>query len=193
MESCSRSVTLKCLWSWNWKQLAGEIGKGWFPRGKSGCFHQKEENFTATGYQVRWGPPTPTPGQESPHAWIDTSGAPPPRSQHSPLPSRPFVGSLLAAVQSPGASVLYAWPLIQSSDLTHVLDALVENMDCLECNLLIYMKRELDLWPSSLTSGKPMFSRNKGTTGKVVCSWIFIAALSVVVKKRKNPNFSSVK
>ena len=60
------------------------------------------------------------------------------------------------------------------------------------------MKRELDLRPSNPTPGKPMFSGNKSTTGKVVCSQIFIAALSVVVKKksereRENPDYSSVK
>ena len=196
LESFIWSATLKSeayLGSQNWKELAREVGRKLFPKRKSGCFHQKEENLL-TGYQVRWRHSLPTPGptstappsppcprSESAHVWLDTSGALPSRSQHFPLP--PFVGSLLTAPESPGASILCMWPLKpQSSDLTHILVALVENTDYLECNLLIYMKRELNLWPSNLTAGKPMLSRNKSTPGKIVCSWIFIATLSVLVK-----------
>ena len=197
MESFIWWATLKSeayLGSQNWKELAREVGRELFPKRKSGCFHQKEENLLWQA--TKWGgdipspppaphplprPPRPAPGRESALVWIDTSDALPSRSQHFPLP--PFVGSLLAAPESPGASVLCMWPLKPlSSDLTHILVALVENTDYLECNLLIYMKRELNLWPSNLTAGKPVLSRNKTTPGKIVCSWIFIATLSVMVK-----------
>lgn len=162
MESFIWSATLKSeahLGSQSWKELAGEVGRELFPKRKSGCFHEKEEN--SLWQATKWGgdipsttPPPPPPGWESSHVWIDISGALPSRSQHLPL--LPFVDSLLAAPESLGASVLCMWPLkSQSSDLTHILVALVENTDYLECNLLIYMKREFDLWPGNLTAGKP--------------------------------------
>lgn len=212
MESFIWSATLKSeahLRSQNWKELAREVGRELFPQRKSGASTRRKKIYSdrlpsegdipspppaTPPPPPPPHPPGPAPGQESAHVWMDTSGALPSRSQYFPL--LPFVGSPLAAPESPGASVLCMWPLKpQSSDLTHILVALVENTDYLECNLLIYMKREFDLWPSNLTAGKPMLSRNKSTIGKIVCSWIFIATLSVMVKKRKKKNLdcSSIK
>lgn len=160
------------------------MGKGMIPKGTSGWVEGRKSYYDRLPDEV--GTPSLPPRSEEPSRLDWPLWCPFPKEQMLTFTLLPFVGFLLAATKSPGASVLYMWPLNpQSGDLTHISVALVGNIDYLECNLLIYMKRELDLRPSHPTSGKSMFSRSKSTTGKVVCSRLFIAALSVVVKKRK--------
>lgn len=151
------------LWGWNpssdqprlsQKLISGAGGRN-LQRGRQGivspkkiwCFHQKERKFILIGYQVRGTfPPHPGHASTAPTPSTPPGYAPgqgerscldglplvllPSRSQYFP-PA--FVGSPLAAPESPGASVLCMWPLKpQSSDLTHIPYSLVENTDYLQ-------------------------------------------------------------
>ena len=88
MESFIWSATLKSeahLGSQNWKELVREVGRELFPKRKSGCFHEKEEDSLWQG--TKWGGDIPsTPPPPPPH--------PPPPPPPTPHPTWRWINYL---------------------------------------------------------------------------------------------------
>lgn len=104
MESFIWWATLKSeayLGSQNWKELARDVGRELFPKRKSGCFHQKEENLLWQA--TKWGGDIPSP----PRAASTAPPSPPP-----PQVGRALLFGLIPLVLFPqGASTSPSRPL----------------------------------------------------------------------------------
>lgn len=87
------------------------------------------------------GEPAPKPELS---LWSATSGAPPPGAGPA-LPLPPLLRALRLLVDPWGLSVVCMTSETPSSNFTRIWAAVVENLEYLEYNLLISMKRELGL------------------------------------------------